>query len=636
MRNRKRFIAILLSLCMVFSMFPGQTIAFADGPVPTWGSGASVTVSTTVSTSLTVVWPAATNADSYKLTYSNKTGGVMTVNNTISGIAYSPSGYTITGLTAHYRYDISVIPVNSAGEGAALTSMGVTTVASDTIMTMVATGITHPWDGMNRYLSSPVATKNTSLSTSSQIVYNLNSPVTATGANRTRFFWFVQSGFNNSNANNNFKAMRLFDLTTNSEIALTYGQDTDFGTGSAWPTVSITDAGDAITNQKAAGDFIASKLVNSSTFIRFEANIGKYLQPGHNYAFTVDPQFYSGGGTPVYLNAVYRYLFTVADTTAPTWGTGAAITTSNLTTTGATVSYPAATDDVNVAKYTVTLTKVSDNSVVSSTDTTSLSKDFNGLAPGTDYACTVVAKDAAGNQSSALTTTITTVADVTPPAFADGSQITVSGITETGFGISYPAATDDSAVSSYIIALTKADSTPVSSSQTTSLSKTFTGLDAGTGYSVTVTAVDSVGKQSTPLSVNATTLTDANAPTWGGGAQLTTSSVLKDGFTVSYPAANDDVKVAKYVVTVKLASDNSVVGSYEVASLSQIVSSLDIQTEYVCEVVAVDPSGNQSAVLTKNVTTLADATAPVWDSGVAGYHIECYGVRVYGKLSRRA
>ena len=634
MKN-KRMLALLLAVCMVVSMFPAQALALAEGTpdVPTWGSGAAVTASPITPnpplngsypypvTSMTVTWPAATGADSYKLTYSNKTGGVMTVNNTISNIAYSAGGYTITGLTGHYRYDVSVVPVNSAGEGAALKTTSVTTGTSDGSFTMTIVPGTYQ-STTSRYGSLPISTKNTSLSTATQTVYNINSPVMATGSNRTHFFWYSQSGFNNSNANNNFKAMRLFDLTTNNEISLVYGADSDFGIGySGWTNYStnpFNDAGDTISYQKSAGDFIASegKVPGSgSVWIRFEANIGKYLQPGHSYAITVDPQFYSGGNNALYLNTVNRYLFTVADSTAPTFDSGAQITSSDITTTGFTASYPAATDDVGVSKYAVKLTKVSDSSIVSNSETSGLTKSFTNLDPGTEYVCEVTAKDAAGNASTPLSLHVATVADTQAPSFDAGAQIAISNVAETGFKIAYPAASDDSGVSKYIVTLTKSDATPVSTVDNTSLTKTFAGLDAGTGYAVSVVAVDSVGRQSAPLTANVSTLADGNAPTWDSGDHLTASFVLKDGFTISYPAANDDVKVAKYVVTVLKASDNSFVQTTETTELSKEITGLDIHTEYVCQVVAVDASGNSSDALSKNITTLADATSPVWNSG---------------------
>ncbi|KRF04508.1 hypothetical protein ASG89_21935 [Paenibacillus sp. Soil766] len=101
---------------------------------------------------------------------------------------------------------------------------------------------------------------------------------------------------------------------------------------------------------------------------------------------------------------------------APVWPQNAALTYSNLGQISLTLNWPAATDDsgeVNYAVYngSTLLAMVNDSSY-----------EVTGLAPGTGYTFSVVAKDLSGNASSALTVAVTTIksSSGTTPAGAVG------------------------------------------------------------------------------------------------------------------------------------------------------------------------------------------------------------------------
>lgn len=90
-----------------------------------------------------------------------------------------------------------------------------------------------------------------------------------------------------------------------------------------------------------------------------------------------------------------------ADTEAPT--APGSLTASNTTTTGTTLTWTASTDNVGVTGYDV----LQDGVVIASTANTTF--DVTGLTPATTYDFTVIANDAAGNQSAASNTaTVTT------------------------------------------------------------------------------------------------------------------------------------------------------------------------------------------------------------------------------------
>jgi len=94
------------------------------------------------------------------------------------------------------------------------------------------------------------------------------------------------------------------------------------------------------------------------------------------------------------------------DTEAPTDPSNLAA--SNVSDTGATLTWTAATDNVAVARYLISI----DGNQVGTSGTTSF--NVTGLSPTTQYTASIVAQDAAGNVSCSISTTFTTlVAQVT-------------------------------------------------------------------------------------------------------------------------------------------------------------------------------------------------------------------------------
>lgn len=91
------------------------------------------------------------------------------------------------------------------------------------------------------------------------------------------------------------------------------------------------------------------------------------------------------------------------DTTPPT--PPGNLTAGNTTQTATTLSWNASTDNVGVAGYDVYV-----NGAFAGTTTTT-GYTLTGLTPGTTYTVSVVAKDAAGNQSSPATTNVSTQAE---------------------------------------------------------------------------------------------------------------------------------------------------------------------------------------------------------------------------------
>ncbi|MER7007966.1 DUF2334 domain-containing protein [Dactylosporangium sp. NPDC000555] len=213
------------------------------------------------------------------------------------------------------------------------------------------------------------------------------------------------------------------------------------------------------------------------------------------------------GSTGV-LSDQYIWAFTtgVSDRTAPS-APGAPVVT-DVTTTAATVSWGASSDDTGVTAYQVfngtgTAPIATLTGAPPATTTT-----LTGLTPSTAHSITVRALDAAGNISaSSAAATFTTLTpppppDVTAPT-APGAPV-VGELTSTSVALSWAASTDDRGVVSYRV-------TGGPSVQTvTATSATITGLSAKTRYTFTVEALDAAGNVS--AASPATTVTTPAAP----------------------------------------------------------------------------------------------------------------------------
>ena len=189
------------------------------------------------------------------------------------------------------------------------------------------------------------------------------------------------------------------------------------------------------------------------------------------------------------------------DTQAPTAPT--ALSAANVTETGFTLSWTASTDNVGVTGYEVFQDGVS----IGTTATTSLA--VTGLTAASTYSYTVVAQDAASNVSAASTalnvTTATPAGDTQAPTAP--TALSAANVTETGFTLSWTAATDNVGVTGYEVFQ---DGVSIGTTATTSFA--VGGLTAATTYSYTVVAQDAASNVSAAsTALNVTTASPAVA-----------------------------------------------------------------------------------------------------------------------------
>ncbi len=201
------------------------------------------------------------------------------------------------------------------------------------------------------------------------------------------------------------------------------------------------------------------------------------------------------------------------DTVAPSRPGKPAV--SAITATGATLTWTASTDNVGVSGYDVYrgTTKVA--------TATGTSYSLTGLTPETAYTVSVVAKDAAGNsstasESTAFTTTAAQGDDTEAPSRP--GKPAVSAITATGATLTWTASTDNVGVSGYDV---YRGTTRVATA--TGTSHTLTGLTPTTAYTVSVVAKDAAGNSSTASESTAFTTTTAPA-----GGCTATYTVVRD------------------------------------------------------------------------------------------------------------
>ena len=179
------------------------------------------------------------------------------------------------------------------------------------------------------------------------------------------------------------------------------------------------------------------------------------------------------------------------DTEAPSVPAG--VTASDVTQTGAKITWTASADNVGVAGYNVYVdeTKVNTDKLVEG-----LELELTGLTPETEYTVTVSAVDAAGNESgrsAAFTFTTLKNEEPAPEKPSAPTNVKVSEITHTTAIVTWEPAAERAMAPGYNVYLDdkKQNELPIEGTE-----YKLTGLKVGTRYNVAVTVVDVDGIES--------------------------------------------------------------------------------------------------------------------------------------------
>ncbi|MEU8378881.1 fibronectin type III domain-containing protein [Streptosporangium sp. NPDC048865] len=276
------------------------------------------------------------------------------------------------------------------------------------------------------------------------------------------------------------------------------------------------------------------------------------------------------------------------------------------TNTSVTVAWSAATDSgTGVSGYGV----YRDGTKVGFDDS-DLSATITGLTAGQTYVVEVDAVDGNGNRGEKTSISVTVIADTTPPTVPGNLRITALG--SGSFTCAWDASTDNIGVVGYGV---YRNGSKVGADQT-ALTKSFSGLGAGTTHTFAVDAVDMHGNRSAKATLSGVIASpDVVAPTVPGN--LRTTAVSGASIAIAWDASTDDrIGLAGYGVY----KDGTKVADLVAAAASYRFNALTADTEYLLQVDAVDRAGNRSAKAGLSVVAVTETVPPTTpgDLGVTG------------------
>ena len=270
------------------------------------------------------------------------------------------------------------------------------------------------------------------------------------------------------------------------------------------------------------------------------------------------------------------------------------VNVSDITATGAKITWTASTDNIEVAGYNLyyqgenaELTLINQDGVIEETEYT-----LTGLTPETTYQIVVEAVDEAGNIARAQAVEVVTLEDTEAPDAP--TNVKASEVTETSAKITWTASTDNVKVAEYNIYV---DDRQVNEELVTGTEYTLTNLKAGSTYKVVVEAVDTSNntQKSEAGTVKTVDTTSPSVP-----SEVTVGNITHNSAEVTWQESTDNVGVSGYNIYL---NDKKVNGE-TVKELKYELTGLEADTEYRVKVEAVDEAGNKAESREETFTTL--------------------------------
>lgn len=285
------------------------------------------------------------------------------------------------------------------------------------------------------------------------------------------------------------------------------------------------------------------------------------------------------------------------------------VNVSDITATGAKITWTASTDNIEVAGYNLyyqgedqELTLINTAGVIEETEYT-----LTGLTPETTYQIVVEAVDEAGNIARARAVEVVTLEDTEAPDAP--TNVKASEITETSAKITWTASTDNVEVAGYNIYV---DEAKINESLVTVTEYTLTDLKAGTEYKVVVEAVDTSSNTQSSEAVTVKTV-DTTKPS--SPSEVAVGKITHNSAEVTWQESTDNVGVTGYNIYL----NNKLVNTSPVTELRCELTALEAETEYQVKVEALDEAGNTSVSdpISFTTKTAPDNEAPTAPGGVA-------------------
>lgn len=246
--------------------------------------------------------------------------------------------------------------------------------------------------------------------------------------------------------------------------------------------------------------------------------------------------------------------FIAADTTNPTLS--GSITTTSITQNSYTLSWPAGADNVAVTGYDLSLNGGSSYADVGNV----LTFGVTGRTPSATDQVRIRARDADGNTSTpVLSTSVTLLAPTDNSKPTMNGAISVTALLPTSYTLTWPAASDNVAVTGYEVSLNGGTSY---SSVGNVLTTNITGRTPSSTDAVRVRAFDAAGNRpDTPLasSINLPATADTTKPVMV--PSLVASSITQTTYTLTWPAATDAIGVVGYELSLDNGSSYTPVGN---------------------------------------------------------------------------
>lgn len=293
------------------------------------------------------------------------------------------------------------------------------------------------------------------------------------------------------------------------------------------------------------------------------------------------------------------------DYTTPTPVTGLAKTASTIS--SFTIGWTAGIDDVAITQYRVEVSSFSGGPWSTHSTSGSLTRTLSGYAPGTTRYARVIALDAAGNASTAVSGSFSTDADAVAPSVPGAPS--ASSVGQSTATISWGASTDNDQLANYVIERQIGASwSTLATVAPGSTSYGLSSLFGATPYTVAVRAVDRSGNSSArSSSTTFTTLSDTTPPT--SPSNLSAFPAWSGTVDASWGISTDASGVSHYLVS---ATSSSGVAASTSTSSTSVTLQLTPGASYQLTVQAVDTVGNVGPAAATYFTV---PTPPVVDNG---------------------